>query len=111
MNKLTLALAALLPVILPATADVILSDGDFNNMSPTPIFTQDPGVVVTFQAPCATGGVGGTQGLQIQANYTNATIPAPTLTFGDGGRKRPELPAQSAQVVCGSQQLPSNHIL
>jgi len=90
-STLSAALAAtivgmvLLGVTRNAAADVILSDGDFNNMSPTPIFTQDPGVVVTFQAPCATCGVGGTQGLQIQANYTSATIPTPTLTFSDIG--------------------------
>jgi len=27
---------------------------------------------------------------------------------GDGGRKSPELPAQSAHVVCNSQRLPNN---
>jgi hypothetical protein len=64
-------LSAVLPVT--AVADVILSDGDFNNMSPTPIFTEVSGVVVTFQAPCANCGNPTGLGLQIQADYTNAT--------------------------------------
>jgi hypothetical protein len=77
---------AIVASTVTAAADVILSDGNFTSMTPTPTFTQAPGVVLTSQTPCATCGVGGTQGLQIQADYTNATIPAaPTITFSDIG--------------------------
>jgi hypothetical protein len=90
MKSKLLALASLAAVAtclapVSASADVILSDGNFTSMTPTAIFTQDAGVVITFQAPCANCGNPTGPGLQIQADYTNATAVAPNTSFSDIG--------------------------